>query len=288
MSVQLAPAARVAGGGGHPFADDDETANCAGEPDIEMPLISSAAVPPLVKVSARAALVDPTASSPNDSAAADAESVAEPPVPIPLSTKATGLAAALCVIERPAIFVPLLSGVKVTLSVQLPPAASVAGASGQALLDGAEIANCAASPPSKDTSLIVSAAVPPFAMSNERVALVRTACESNESPTGEIENDAEPPVPVPDRTTDVVPTLCTIESVALFAPLLVGMNVALNEQLAPAASVAGAVGHALEDGAKTANCSASAPPSEMVSIIRAAVPPFVMVNDLVVLVVLIA
>jgi hypothetical protein len=60
FSVQFAPAARVAGKSGQPLDVGEVTANCCGEPDIEMLLISSAAVPPLLRVSVRGVLVVPT------------------------------------------------------------------------------------------------------------------------------------------------------------------------------------------------------------------------------------
>jgi hypothetical protein len=118
------------------------------------------------------------------------------------------------VIERLALFAPLVAGVNVTLSVQLAPAANVAGATGHAFEDGAVTANCAASVPPNAILLIVSAAVPLLVSVRVRAALVVV---TPWSPNARLVvaaggalltvSAATPPVPVPPSASDVVPTL---------------------------------------------------------------------------------
>ena len=209
LIVQVAPAASVPGDTGQAFEGGAVTANCAASaPPSAILLIVSAAVPLLVSVSARTALIVVTPWSLNATLVADSVTAATPPVPVPLSATAAGLPVALWATDRLALFAPLLAGVKLRMIEQLAPAASVAGATGHTPAADAAIANCAASTPPIDTPLIVSAAVPLLVSVSVRVLLV---VETPWSPKPTLLADsltaATPPVPVPLSARLVVPAL---------------------------------------------------------------------------------
>jgi hypothetical protein len=84
-----------------------------------MPAIVKLVVPPLVSVTVFAALVVPVATLPKYRLVGDRFAV----VPIPLSDTCCGLPAALSVRPSAALRVPVAVGLKVTLMVQLAPAA---------------------------------------------------------------------------------------------------------------------------------------------------------------------
>lgn len=154
LIVQLAPAARV-------FEPVGQVFVCAKlaefAPVIVMPLMLSAALPLLVRVMLFAGLVLPTLTLPKLrlvglSVTAGAVGFC----PVPLKAMACGLLAALSAMLTLAVREPVADGVNVTLMVQVPPGASVAGPIGQVLV-------WAKSPgfvPPGAMLLMVSAAVP--------------------------------------------------------------------------------------------------------------------------------
>jgi hypothetical protein len=88
--------------------------------------------------------------------------------PVPLSATLCGLPAALSLMLMALLRLPLADGVKVTLIVQLAPAANVLGLMGQVLV-------CAKSPvlvPVSVILVIVRAAVPLFVSVTDLAALV--------------------------------------------------------------------------------------------------------------------
>jgi hypothetical protein len=86
---------------------------------IAIEVIVNAAVPTLVRVTVFAALVVPTVTVPKLKLVGDSSAV----VPIPLSGTSCGLPDALSVTPKEALRVPVAVGLKVTLKVQLAPAA---------------------------------------------------------------------------------------------------------------------------------------------------------------------
>ena len=89
-------------------------------PLIAIAVIVSEVVPTLVSVTVFAALVTPMATVPKLKLVGESFAV----VPVPLSETVCGLAVALSVTLRVALRVPFAVGLKVTLIVQLAPAAS--------------------------------------------------------------------------------------------------------------------------------------------------------------------
>src|SRR5438128_12375540 len=85
-----------------------------------MPLIVRVVVPTLVSVTVFAGLVVPMVSMPKVRLVGESFAV----VPIPLSVTFWGLPAALSVMLSAALRVPLVVGLKLTLIVQLAPAAN--------------------------------------------------------------------------------------------------------------------------------------------------------------------
>jgi hypothetical protein len=85
-----------------------------------MPVIVSVVVPTLVSVTVFAALIVPMATVPKLKLLGESFAV----VPIPLSGTCCGLPLALSVMLNAAVRVPVAVGLKVTLVVQLAPAAN--------------------------------------------------------------------------------------------------------------------------------------------------------------------
>ena len=117
LMVQLAPAA----------TEPPQLLDCAKSPafvpETAMPLTVNAALPELVRVTARAALVAPTAWLAKVRLVGDRLAAAVAPVPVRLTL--CGLPVALSVRVRAAVRVPATAGIKVTLIVQLEPAATL-------------------------------------------------------------------------------------------------------------------------------------------------------------------
>jgi len=96
-----------------------------------MLLIVKGALPLFVKVVDNAPLAVPTRCPPKASVPDVSVTVAAGEVPVPVSEISWGLPDASSVTRTAAVRVPVVVGVKVTEMVQLAPAASVLGASGQ-------------------------------------------------------------------------------------------------------------------------------------------------------------
>jgi hypothetical protein len=100
-----------------------------------MPVIVSAALPVLVKVTLCAALVVPTSWPLNVRLVAEKPTAgAAAVVPVPVSDMLCGLPAASSVTRRVAFRVPVAVGSNATLITQFAPAASVVGLTGQVLV----------------------------------------------------------------------------------------------------------------------------------------------------------
>jgi hypothetical protein len=84
--------------------------------------MDSGAFPVLVSVTACGSLVDPT--NRRENVREDGDKPTAGPVPVPVTPTACGLFKALSVIASVAVRVPPAVGVKVTLIVQVPPAAT--------------------------------------------------------------------------------------------------------------------------------------------------------------------
>ena len=85
-----------------------------------MPVMLKVVVPTLVRVTVFAGLVVPTATEPKSKLVGESFAV----VPIPLSVTFCGLPVALSVTDSVPVRFPICVGLKVTLTVQLAPAAS--------------------------------------------------------------------------------------------------------------------------------------------------------------------
>lgn len=124
--------------------------------------------------------------------------------------------------------VPVVVGVKVTLIVQLAPAASVVE----------QVFVCAKSPVAAPTERVVDKVPVFFTVTGLLALVVPTVCDANVKLDGVGVTTTVPPVPVPVR-----PTVCgelvaesVIEIVPGSDPFAVGVNVTLTEQLDPACS----------------------------------------------------
>jgi hypothetical protein len=152
---QLEPAASVEGLSGQVFV-------CAKSPAfvpvIPIELIVRAPVPVLVRVTLCAELVVPTSCWPKLRLVGENVTAGAGATPVPLSPTVCGEPGALSATETLALRLPARVGLKRTEIVQLAPAASVEGESGQVFV-------CAKSPafaPAIPIELIVSGAVPVF------------------------------------------------------------------------------------------------------------------------------
>ena len=153
LIVQFAPAANVLGLSGQEFVWAKSPALI---PLTAILLIVSAAVPLLVSVTDLAALVVPTSWLPKLSDVGLSVTAGAGVTPVPLSATLCGLPLALSLTVTLALRPPFAEGVKVTLMMQLTPAASVFGLSGQVFV----WAKSPAFAPLSETLVMVSAAVP--------------------------------------------------------------------------------------------------------------------------------
>lgn len=124
--------------------------------------------------------------------------------------------------------VPVVVGVKVTLTVQLAPAASVLE----------QLFVCVKSPVAAPIVSVVDKVPVFFTVTGLLALVVPTACEAKVRLDGVVVTVMVPPVPVPDRVTvwGEFVALSVIEIVPGSDPLAVGVNVTLTEQLVPACS----------------------------------------------------
>jgi hypothetical protein len=148
------------------------------------------------------------------------------------------------VTEMLAVRLPLALGLKLTESVQLPPAASVLGLIGQVFV----WPKSAAFVPPSPIAVIVSAALPEFVRVTVWAApLVPTARDPKPRLVGE--NDtagaAVTPVPVSVNRCGLPLALSVTATLAVRAPVAVGLNVTVIVHAAFAARVLGLIGQVL-------------------------------------------
>lgn len=124
--------------------------------------------------------------------------------------------------------VPVVVGVNVTISVQLPPAASVLE----------QVFVCAKSPVAAPMERVVDTVPVFFTVTGLLALVVPTVCDANVKLDGVGVTITVPPVPVPDRVTVCGELVAesVIEIVPGSDPFAVGVKVTLTEQLMPACS----------------------------------------------------
>jgi hypothetical protein len=202
------------------------------------PMLDSAsgAVPELRRVELWAALVVPTSCEPKLRLVG--VSVTAGAVPVPLRETLCGLPGASSVTLTEAAREPVALGWKPTVTVQLDPAASVAGLSGQALV---WLKSPAFAPP-RAIAEIVSAALPVFCNETLCVApAVPTRCEPNARVPGLrlTAGAGFVPVPLRPRMCGVPGALSAICTDAVLVPVPMGVNVTEIVQLAFTARLPG-------------------------------------------------
>jgi hypothetical protein len=219
LTVQVAPGATAA-------AQPAAVKSAAFAPPTVSPVMFSGLLPGLDTVTVWAAEVLPTSWSANVRAAGATAICACTPVPV--SAIGAACTSAFDAMVRPAVFAPVVPGVKVTLTVQLPPGAT----------DAAQpvAAKAAASVPSRVTAVTSSAAVP--------VLVTVTGCAAEVVPTPWLPKASAAGVteiawaiPVPDRFTTTEAAFTASEamvSVAARAPEAAGVKPTVTSQLPPA------------------------------------------------------
>src|SRR5438270_201369 len=199
-------------------------------------------------------------------------------VPCPLSLMICGLPPALSATDSVPVRAPKDAGVKVTLIVQFPLAAKVAGLMGQALAPVLVVAKS----PEAANELIVKGAAPVFVSVTVIGVLVVAsnwlpkARLVGANPTPGAESDPKS-VGKCERPQALSPS----DSVPVRAPKAVGVKVTLMVQFPPAAKVAGLVGQALAP----VLVAAKSPEAANELIVKSAAPVFVSVTVIAVLVV---
>src|SRR5207302_662249 len=192
-------------------------------------------------------------------------------VPFPLSVMICGLPPALSVSDSVPVRAPEAVGVKVTLMVQVAPAAKVAGLVGQALAP----VLVAAKSPEGANELIVKAAAPVFVSVTVIGALV---VASSWLPKSRLVVSPYTTLfrsfPLSVMICGLPPASSASDSVPVRAPEAVGVKVTLMVQFAPAGKVAGLVGQALAP----VLVAAKSPEAANELIVKAAAPVFVSVT----------
>src|SRR5437879_5369497 len=264
--VQFAPAAKVAGLVGQALAP---VLVAAKSPEAANELIVKAAVPVFVSVTVIGALVVASGWLPKPRLVGANPTPGA--VPFPLSVMICGLPPALSVSDSVPVRAPEAVGVKVTLMVQVPPAAKVAGLVGQAL---APVLDAPKSPEGAH-ELVVKAAAPVFVSVTVIGALVvssRWSPRSRLLPYTTLFRSV--PFPLSVMICGLPPALSVSDSVPVRAPEAVGVKVTLMVQFAPAGKVAGLVGRALAP----VLVAAKSPEAANELIVKAAAPAFVSVT----------
>src|SRR5437588_330949 len=241
----------------------------AKSPEAANELIVKAAVPVFVSVTVIGALVVASSWLPK-SRLVGANPTAGA-VPFPLKVGRASRREGVSATESAAVRAPEAVGVKVTLIVQFPPAAKVAGVVGQALAP----VLVAAKSPEAANELIVKAAVPVFVSVTVIGALV---VASNWLPKSRLVG-ANPtagavPFPLSIMICGLPPALSATDSVPVRAPKDAGVKVTLIVQFPLAAKVAGLMGQALAPVLVVAKSPEAA--NEL--IVKAAAPVFVSVT----------
>jgi hypothetical protein len=171
---------------------------------------------------------------------------------------------------------PLAVGLNVTLTTQLALAARPFPPIVQVVV----LANTL--PPNGRVGVVM------LAMTNGPVPVFRTVNVKGElvvliawfpNPCEPGVSDMAGTVPVSVTTPEVAGAATFTFKVAVLVPVLVGVNVTLTVQFAPAARVAGAIGHAVAPVELAANWSGFKPVRVMLLIVSGALPMLVTVTD---------
>src|SRR5437016_4994028 len=273
LMVQFAPAAKEIGRASWRVG---AVLVAAESPEAANELIVKAAAPVFVSVTVIGVLVVASGWLPKPSLVGANPTPGA--VPFPLSVMICGLPPALSASDSVPVRAPKAVGVKVTLMVQFAPAAKVAGLVGQALAP----VLVAAKSPEGANELIVKAAVPVF-VSVTVIAVLVVASSWLPKPrlVGANPTPGAVPFPLSVMICGLPPALSVSDSVPVRAPEAVGVKVTLMVQFAPAAKVAGLVGQALAP----VLVAAKSPEAANELIVKAAVPVFVSVTVIGVLVV---
>jgi hypothetical protein len=195
---------------------------------ITIPLMVSAALPWLVRVTGCTALIVPKVWLPKFRLVG--VRLADGALPVPLRFTVWGLPAALSAMLSTAVRAPRAAGVKVTVIVQLPPAATelphvlvTAKSPGFAPVAPILVIVKLAFPVLVRVTACGGALVPTAKLPNVRVVMERLTCEV---------------VPVPERLTvwGLLAALSVMVSAALSAVANVGVNATLIVQLFPVAT----------------------------------------------------
>jgi hypothetical protein len=188
-------------------------------------------------------------------------------VPVPVKLKECGLPLALSVMVRVALRAPSPDGVKVTLTVTLPPAGTLMGN-----VDGLML-NSVALAPDKVALDTVSVPLPVLVTVTVSVFDVFTGWLPKLTDAGvELKLGAVVPVPVRINACGLPLALSDIVRVALRAPSPAGVKVTLTVTLLPAGTLIGNV-----DGLKL-NSAALAPDKAALDIVSVALPVLVTVT----------
>jgi hypothetical protein len=200
-------------------------------PPIPIELIESGPMPVFNKVTTCAALVVPTTWLPNDTVVGLRD--ADGATPTPERGTLWLVAGLATVIARFADLLPVALGVNVTVILQLALMARVAGKGPQVFV----WAKLTGLVPLIEMPLICSGAVPGLDRVTVCAGLDVPACSlGNESVPGETLATGSTPVPLSDTVCEATGAANATVRVAAAAPAAVGLNVALNVQLAPVGS----------------------------------------------------
>src|SRR5207249_3387623 len=266
LMVQFAPAAKVAGLVGQALAP---VLVAAKSPEAANELIVKAAVPVFVSVTVIGVLVVASGWLPKPRLVGANPTPGA--VPFPLSVMSSGVRRAVSVSDSVPVRAPEAVGVKVTLMVQVPPAAKVAGLVGQALAP----VLVAAKSPEGANELIVKAAAPVFVSVTVIGALVVASSWLPKSRlVGANPTPGAVPFPLSVMICGLPPALSVSDSVPVRAPEAVGVKVTLMVQVPQIGRAAGREGEALAPVLVAAKSLEAA--NEL--IVKAAVPVFVSVT----------
>src|SRR5206468_233151 len=199
-------------------------------------------------------------------------------VPFPLSVMICGLPPASSASDSVPVRAPEAVGVKVTLMVQFPPAAKVAGLVGQAL---APVLVAAKSPEAANEIGRASCRERLFSFAVVGAVEVESRGLPKSRLVGANPTPGAVPFPLRESICGLPPASSASDSVPVPAPEAVGVTVTLMVQVPPAAKVAGLVGQALAP----VLVAAKSPEAANELIVKAAVPVFVSVTVIAVLVV---
>src|SRR5438034_867183 len=271
--VQFAPAGKVAGLVGQALALVVVAAKWR---EVSSELIVKAAAPVFVSVTVIGALV--VASSWLPKSRLVGANPTPGAVPFPLRENICGLPPASSASDSVPVRAPEAVGVKVTLMVQFAPAAKVAGLVGQAL---APVLVAAKSPEGANELIVKAAAQGKVSVMDFSPPVVASSWFPKSKLVGANPTPGAVPFPLCVMRRGLRSALFPYTTLFRSAPEAVGVKVTLMVQFAPAAKVAGLVGQALAP----VLVAAKSPEGANELIVKAAVPVFVSVTVIGVLVV---